>query len=166
MIVLWVITIAIVVNFCSVCGYNASNDRRGRTSYTSKLASSSQLKLPVLNKLIRSMNLLASTSPDILVTTKTPDFLGLLNYIAATSVQWTLISTFLHFFQILILSNLRKADIVIPVFIVSMLSAEAAIELPKKIISTLPSILVSIFMLFMSLKSRYVLNLSSHFSCQ
>lgn len=85
---------------------------------------------------------------------RTPDFLAVLNYFAATSVQLTLVATFLHFFQLAIINKVKSLVITFPAFISSALPAAIAAEAPAKIVSALPSAMVGIFMLFMSLKSR------------
>lgn len=86
---------------------------------------------------------------------KSPDYFAALNYLTATSAQLTLIATFLHFFQLCVLDKIRKSSAIsLPYFMSSVLPAAAVTEIPRKIVSILPSILVGIFMLFMSLKSR------------
>ena len=99
-------------------------------------------------------------SPHMSVSTsnrasKTPDFLAVVNYLAATSLQFGLVLTFLHAFQVLLISKIRKAPLIIlPNFIKSALPTLIAEELPRQIMSGLPSVLVGTFMLFMSLRSR------------
>ena len=86
---------------------------------------------------------------------RTPDFLALFNYLAATSLQFGLIVTFLHTFQLMAISKIRKSSLlVLPNFIKSVLPTAIATELPRQIQSGLPSVLVTIFMLLMSLRSR------------
>jgi tryptophan-rich sensory protein len=85
---------------------------------------------------------------------KTPDYLAVLNYAAATSLQWSSIAVFLHFFQISILSKIKKMVITVPSILASILPPAMALELPSKIVNTVPSALVALFVLFMSLKSR------------
>ena len=86
--------------------------------------------------------------------TKTPDFLALLNYITATSVQVGLIAGFLHLFQIKVIDKVKDLVIVIPASIKAALPAKIVAELPSKIVKYLPSVMVGLFVLFMSLKSR------------
>ena len=99
-------------------------------------------------------------SPHMSVSTsnrasRTPDFLAVFSYLAATSLQFALIAVFLNFFQELLISKIRESPLMIlPNFIKSALPAEIAAKLPRQITSGLPSALVSIFMLFMSLRSR------------
>jgi tryptophan-rich sensory protein len=85
---------------------------------------------------------------------RTPDFLAVLNYIAATSVQLTLVATFLHFFQLALINKVKTLVITIPAAISSALPAKFVAEVPAKIVTVLPSAMVGVFMLFMSLKSR------------
>ena len=86
---------------------------------------------------------------------RNPDYLAALNYITATSTQLTLIVTFLHFFQVIIINKIRKSLVItFPSFVSSLLPAALAAKLPTKIVSALPSVLVGMFMLFMSLRSR------------
>jgi tryptophan-rich sensory protein len=85
---------------------------------------------------------------------KTPDYLAVLNYAAATSLQYGSIAVFLHFFQISILSKIKKMVITVPSVLASILPPAVALELPSKIVNTVPSALVALFVLFMSLKSR------------
>jgi benzodiazapine receptor len=96
---------------------------------------------PLTAKWNPHMSVASTSNPSV----KTPDYLAVLNYIGATSVQWTLIATFLHFFQICIISKLKDLAIKVP----STIPAKLLEVLPS-----LPSALVGIFMLFMSLKSR------------
>ena len=75
-------------------------------------------------------------NPNMLVKQdKKPDFLAFFSYIGATLVQWSLIFTFLHFLQIKIINKL-------PIFFPNINS------------ETLSTGIVSVFMFFMSLKSR------------
>lgn len=86
---------------------------------------------------------------------KNPDYLAALNYITATSTQLVLIATFLHLFQLSVLDRIRGSLVItLPSFMASVLPAALLAEIPGKIVSALPSVLVGIFMLFMSLKSR------------
>ena len=86
---------------------------------------------------------------------KNPDYLAALNYLTATSAQLILIATFLHLFQLSVLDRIRESLIItLPSFMASVLPAAFLTKIPGKIVSALPSVLVGIFMLFMSLKSR------------
>ena len=88
---------------------------------------SNQTKLTLFN---------SKWNPNVVVKqAKRPDFLAFLSYIGATLVQWSLILTFLHFFQI---KFINKLPIVFPQVDNQALAAG----------------FVSIFMFFMSLKSR------------
>lgn len=75
---------------------------------------------------------------------KTPDFLAAFSYVAATSVQWTLILSFLHLFQLQGLENLPGALSRLPTALTQFLPSA------KK----LSTYLVGAFAFFMSLKSR------------
>jgi translocator protein len=65
---------------------------------------------------------------------KTPDFLAAFSYVAATTVQWSLIVGFLHVLQIFGLNRIDKLPFVVPDFA--------------------PTVFVGVFTFFMALRSR------------
>ena len=67
---------------------------------------------------------------------------ALLNYVAATTVQWSLIVGFLHFLQLKVIDNLKNISIIT--------------NMTSKFINpdTISTAIVTIFMLFMSVRSR------------
>ena len=91
-------------------------------------------------------------SPGMVVapTKKTPDFLAVFSYLSATSIQWGLILSFLHLFQLGFLESLPDMTATLTKF------------LPTKVLSILPTVsldtiamyFVGIFSFFMALKSR------------
>jgi len=93
-----------------------------------------------------------SWSPGMVVvpTKKTPDFLAVFSYLSATSIQWGLILTFLHVFQLSFLDSLPDIAALFTKF------------LPAKLISIIPTVsldsitmyFVGLFSFFMALKSR------------
>lgn len=105
-------------------------------------------------KVILSPLTLHMSASEAVRPTKTPDFLALLNYITATSVQMGLIAGFLHLFQLKVIDKVKDLVIVIPASITAALPAKIAAELPSKTLKYLPSVLVGVFVLFMSLRSR------------
>ena len=75
---------------------------------------------------------------------KTPDFLAALSYVAATTLQWSLILGFLHVFQLHGLENLPE--------LVAALPTQVAAYLPA--LETISTYLVGVFTFFMALRSR------------
>ena len=81
---------------------------------------------------------------------KTPDFLAALSYIAATSIQWGLILSFLHLFQLYFLESLPDIAAVLTKFLPTKLLA----LLPTVSLDTIATYFVGFFSCFMALKSR------------
>ena len=91
-------------------------------------------------------------SPGMVVapTKKTPDFLAVFSYISATTIQWGLILSFLHLFQLYFLESLPDIAAVFTKFLPAKLLA----VVPTVPMDTIASYFVGLFSLFMALKSR------------
>lgn len=118
----------IIINNRYANGYLATNRIvTNKITCIRKPLQSNQIKLSLFKR---------RWNPNVIVKQeKTPDILAFCSYIGATLVQWTLILTFLHFFQIKFINKL-------PIYF------------PKISNQTLSVGFVSLFMFFMSLKSR------------
>ena len=95
-----------------------------------------------------------SWSPGMVVvpSKKTPDFLAVFSYLSATSIQWGLILTFLHVFQLSFLDSLPDIAALLTKFTPANLLS--IIPVPMVSLDTIAMYFVGLFSFVMALKSR------------
>lgn len=141
MISLLMIVLVLLILFINVNSYNVN---------TIKIVSNNNLNYHqyklISSNTKQSSSSLSAWSPGVTIKPprKSIQWISLINYCAATSTQWALVVSFLHILQLLLLDKLSNSNI-----INNITNKVAFINT-----NTISTTIVTMFMLFMSLKSR------------